>query len=90
MKRLFFAAGLGLTISSLALEPLPSGHGLAKDYPGDAGIASHPAVLLAEDFEHGSLDTLRQRWNEVGNKVGRVPEFAADRPARGRMVPACR
>ncbi len=80
MKLIFFAAGLGLTVSSLALEPLPSGHGLSKDYPGDAGIAHHPAVLIAEDFEHGSLDTLRQRWNEVENKDGRVLEFAADRP----------
>ena len=31
--------------------PLPSGPGLAARYPGDAGIASDPRVLLFEDFE---------------------------------------
>jgi hypothetical protein len=81
MKLAILAAGVLFAVTQQAAEPLPSGHGLARAHPGDAGIAHHPAVLLAEDFEHGSLDTLRRRWNEVENKDGRVLEFAADVPA---------
>ncbi len=33
------------------LAPLPEGTGLAAKYPGDAGIASDPAVVFADDFE---------------------------------------
>jgi hypothetical protein len=31
--------------------PLPSGPGLAANYPGDRGIRADPAVLFADDFE---------------------------------------
>lgn len=36
--------------------------GLAAKYPGDAGIASDPAVLFHEDFEK---DQLGKHWDEV-------------------------
>lgn len=45
-----------LTSSAFALEPLPRGSGISKSHPGDSGIEKHPAVLLAENFEEGTLE----------------------------------
>ncbi|GIW87072.1 MAG: hypothetical protein KatS3mg108_1396 [Isosphaeraceae bacterium] len=62
--------GLGLLLHRLVAvlavglaghDPLPEGSvGLARRYPGDAGIAGDPAVLFHEDFE--SDDPL-SRWD---------------------------
>jgi hypothetical protein len=47
--------------------PLPSGNsGIAAQYPGDAGIASDPAVVFADDFEsYSSVSGLAGRWDEM-------------------------
>jgi hypothetical protein len=60
------AFGLG-TAGPTSSEPLPEGNnGIAARYPGDAGIASDPAVIFADDFEsYGSAAGLASRWNEV-------------------------
>ena len=44
---------LGLAfISVISAAPLPEGNsGIAARYPFDAGIASDPAVIFADDFE---------------------------------------
>ncbi len=68
-----------LTPAALA-EPLPEGLGLAAGYPADQGLADDPAVLLFEDFEHGSLEQLGQRWDNVSNAGGAVLSFADDVP----------
>ena len=39
--------------------------GLAWDYPGDAGISSHPSVIFVEDFEAPDIDTLADNWDEL-------------------------
>jgi len=39
--------------------------GLAARFPGDAGIASHPDVIFADDFEDGELGA---RWDEARNE----------------------
>ena len=44
-----------LTSSAFAFEPLPQGPGLSQTHPGDSGIEKHPAVLLVENFEEGTL-----------------------------------
>jgi hypothetical protein len=50
--------------------PLPQGLGLAARYPGDVGIASDPAVILADDFEsYGSPNELSSKWNQVFNSA---------------------
>jgi len=77
MMRLLF---LLITSSALALDPLPHGHGIAKDHPGDSSIERHAAVLLAETFEERSLTALKSRWNEVDNKDGKVLEIVSDHP----------
>jgi hypothetical protein len=73
---------LALLASGLAnaLEPLPEGPGLARHHPGDKGMANHPAVLLAEDFEAASLADIKPRWNEVENRNGQVLELVNDHP----------
>jgi hypothetical protein len=46
-----------------ALPALPEGsQGIAARYPGDAGIAKDPAVLLHEDFES---DHWRDKWDNI-------------------------
>jgi hypothetical protein len=67
-----------ITSTSLALEPLPEGEGLAKNHPGDSGIENHPAVIHSEDFEVESLEALKPRWNEIENPGGRVLELVDD------------
>jgi hypothetical protein len=62
---LLSALGLAL-IGVLSAAPLPSGSGLAERYPLDAGIASDPAVIFADDFEsYGSAAGLTGKWNEA-------------------------
>jgi hypothetical protein len=59
---------------------LPQGYGLSARYPGDAGIARDPAVLLAEDFEEGDLEALAKRWESVSNEAGKVLALSRDVP----------
>jgi len=56
-----------------AQSSLPRGPGLAARFPADAGIASHPAVIFADDFEHGEPGA---RWDEKGAGQGRALSFA--------------
>ncbi len=48
-------------------EQLPEGNtGIAARYPGDAGIASDPAVIFTDDFEsYSSAAGLTARWNQA-------------------------
>ncbi|HLE11405.1 MAG: hypothetical protein A2504_17300 [Bdellovibrionales bacterium RIFOXYD12_FULL_39_22] len=60
----------------------PSGselEGLSAKYPHDAGIENDPDVILAENFDNGSLDTLLEKWTIVKNKAGM--SLVADGPA---------
>ena len=59
---------------------LPEGFGLSAKHPNDTGIAGEPAVLLAEDFEKGTLADLKQHWSDVSNKDGKVLAFSEDVP----------
>lgn len=76
------------TVGPVAVQPcrgveptkLPEGPGLSAKYPGDAGLARDPAVLLAEDFENGALDTLKKQWSDISNKDGKVLAFSKDVP----------
>lgn len=74
-----FLAGLG---TSLPGAELPSGPGLAADLPAGQSIASHPAVIFAEDFESADYPA---RWDEVRDPGGRVLSLAdPELPALGR------
>ncbi len=44
---------------------LPGGPGLAAAFRADAGIAKHPAVIFADDFEAGDF---RTRWDSVRDR----------------------
>lgn len=52
-------------VDPAAVEPLPEGpNGIAARYPGDAGIASDPAVIFADDFEgYADAKGLPAKWN---------------------------
>lgn len=45
------------------------GDGLARQYPGDRGIAKHPDVLYADGFDDGSLDRRWKRGIDVPYKI---------------------
>lgn len=65
-------------------DDLPEGLGLSARYPGDVGIAKDPAVLLAEDFETGSIADLGKKWTEASNKDGKPLLFSDLRPEASR------
>lgn len=60
------AFGLAL-IAVLSAAPLPSGNtGIAARYPSDAGIASDPSVIFADDFEsYNSAAGVTSKWSEA-------------------------
>ncbi len=60
--------------ANLAAESsLPSGPGLAATFPADAGLAGHPDVIFADDFESGPLG---EKWDDIRNEDGKVLSFA--------------
>lgn len=70
--------------AALGGDDLPEGTGLAARYPGDQGIAKDPSVLLAEDFETGTIADLAKRWTEVSNKDGKPLAFSDQKPEASR------
>lgn len=80
------AAALGL-LPMAALDPdqIPL---VAGEHPGDEGIEQDPRVLVAEDFEVGTLEEVVDRWTEASNQSGALeltagsPEAAGDRCLR--------
>jgi hypothetical protein len=65
---LISCAALALTfIPKVSAQPLPEGDsGIAARWPGDAGIASDPAVIFADDFEsYGSSAGLTTKWTQA-------------------------
>ena len=64
-------------VGSSASSAFPQS-GIAARHPGDRGIANHPKVIFAEDFEEESTETLFKRWDTVGDKPGM--SFSTDVP----------
>jgi hypothetical protein len=61
------AVGLGLLLASdlaFGLPALPSGDGLAAQYPDDDGISDHASVLFSEDFE--AFGSAPLDWSNMG------------------------
>ncbi len=52
-----------------ATSRLPQGPGLSAGFAADQGIASHAAVIFAEDFESSGFE---DRWDEVRNEGGQI------------------
>ncbi len=63
---------LGAAAMAVASAELPQGGGLAARYPGDSGIERDPAVVLAEDFSGGHLESLKSKWTDVNNREGKA------------------
>jgi hypothetical protein len=78
-KRVRYLGGLlilTLCTSSLSVLPnmaasstLPQGNGLAAACAGDQGIAAHPAVIFAHNFEQGELQTVWDSWRDTDEAV---------------------
>jgi hypothetical protein len=99
-----FALAVGMAATVLAFAPWAGAAGedaapapetgLAARFPGDAGIARHPAVLFADDFESWSADGTQpppKTWDVRRNQVSRtraVPGAVAgdDRRGPGRRI----
>ncbi|MBB6050939.1 hypothetical protein [Armatimonas rosea] len=65
---------------------LPEGPGLAAAFPGDRGIARHPSVVLAEDFENATLASLGKTWSDISNKGGKPLVLETDPGTRRRVL----
>jgi hypothetical protein len=74
---LFFT---GCNIPRPGSGELPSGHGIAWNYPGDEGIENHPSVVFADNFETGDIEDIRNRWGHMSNRDGKVMFFSDDVP----------
>ena len=61
---------------------LPSGEGLARQYPGDRNIASDGAVIFADDFEAGALG---ERWDSGRDDAGQVLSLIAPGGSEDRL-----
>jgi len=61
---------------------LPQGEGIAREYPADRNVASHPAVIFADDFESGELG---ERWDSRRDDAGKVLSLVAVESADGRL-----
>jgi len=74
---------------ALLSAPLPEGDtGIASRHPGDAGIASDPAVLFHDDFEGASsVADLRLKWDAVyHDATTRIAQEPANVHAGARAV----
>ncbi len=58
---IFFLTALPM----IAAESLPSGPGLAAQYPGDVGLELDPRVVQVEKFEQADVATLAAQWEAV-------------------------
>lgn len=76
--------GCLLGVFTAAAEDLPEGNsGIAKRYPGDAGIEKDGAAIFVERFDGGSLDAILKRWESVKDReimslTDDVPAGSAD------------
>jgi predicted amidohydrolase len=68
------AEGDAFTNNLVAQSTLPRGPGLAARFRADSGIASHPAVIFADDFEAGELGN---RWDEQTSDKAKALSFAS-------------
>jgi predicted amidohydrolase len=71
---------LGVPPAAVEEEAGRGAGGLASRHPRDAGIARHPGVLFAEDFEAGAIDEIGKRWGEMSNQGGKVMTLSDDVP----------
>ncbi|RME94947.1 MAG: hypothetical protein D6766_04550 [Verrucomicrobia bacterium] len=67
-------------------DPLPSGPGLAAAFPADRGIAGHPDVIFADDFENAPPWS---GWQEIRNQGGRVLSVDDPRDPTSRLGRRC-
>jgi hypothetical protein len=77
-------AGSGV-VPALADE-LPQGAGIARAFPGDRNISSHPSVIFAEDFEQADF---RQHWDEARDPKNAVLSLVDPKEANGRLGNQC-
>lgn len=59
--------------NNISQSSLPQGQGFAKSFKADSGIATHAAVIFADNFDIGELGV---RWDEKGAGKGKALSFA--------------
>jgi hypothetical protein len=80
---------VGLALIGVAAVPPPDGNtGISARYPSDAGIASDPAVIFADDFEsYSGAAGLTSKWNEAYHSANiRIAREAANVYAGGQSL----
>ena len=62
---------------------LPSGPGLAADYPGDVRIERHPMVIFSDRFERSEV---RGAWDSARDEDGRVLSLVENSPDVAKLL----
>ncbi len=78
----FAFSQLPSAISLVTDSPLPSGAGLAANYPSDTNVERHPSVIFADNFEAG---TMGEKWDETSNAGGQSLSFVDESAANKRL-----
>ncbi|MEO0069573.1 MAG: hypothetical protein ABIK18_02115 [candidate division WOR-3 bacterium] len=78
----YSANSLEKAVVTAGRDKLPEGFGLSAKYPGDKGIERDPAVVFVENFEEGSLEAIKSRWEncsgiEIMSLSGDAPPGSA-------------
>lgn len=63
------------------LRPVWADNGIATEYPGDAGIEKHPAVVFVENFNEQTITAVTKRWTSIQNPE--ILSLSSDTPTAG-------
>ncbi len=77
-----FAGIATIAIASILAFPaepqLSEAVGISAKYPGDVGIDKDESVIFVERFETGGIGDLKNHWDDISNKDGKVMSFSED------------
>jgi hypothetical protein len=82
----FCSAAVPALPNTAASSTLPQGKGLGAAFIGDEGIAAHPAVIFAHNFEQGDFRTAWDSCRDKNEKVLKLIDDSNAAPCVGRKT----
>ena len=71
------------TINRASESKLPAGNGIAAAFTFDKGVAGHPSVIFADNFEG---EKIGEKWDEMRDDAGAVLSRIMDGPDQGHCL----
>lgn len=66
---------------------LPEGEkGIASQYPGDEGIGGDARVVFIENFEEGSVEVVKGRWEDRGGEMSLAADVPSESSGRNSLL----